>query len=318
MSRLKKERLSQGRLFIPIIFSFGCVLEDMPFKEFLGDPTKVSNALRTIQNYFHVDGVVCYADKILMAEALGCHPHWSVSPPSIEPLTKIPEELESRIGTALQEGRLNTAVEVTKRLNALLPDTILMCSVSGPLTLARQLAGISPLEVFDHRDLLGQATKAILAFSKALGNVGIDLLLFSEEELPPLDERSLKALRRCYSPIWNTAKFYNISPLLTVERFSVQNVGPLSTIVDGLVLPATGSFEKLEQLTRRSFALPVSLLEQEPEKIEAFLSRSAIGGTAKFPSFFLLTTDSEVPKTINKEFMIRGVQTVRDFLKRQS
>jgi hypothetical protein len=318
MSRLKKERLSEGRMFIPIIFSFGCVLEDMPFREFLGDPTKVSNALRTIQNYFQVDGVVCYADQMLLAEALGCRPQWSVSPPSIEPLPKMAEEVESLIGTALQEGRLNTAMEVTKRLNALLPDAILMCSISGPLTLARQLAGLGPVEALDHRDLLGQATKAILAFSKALGDVGIDLLLFSEEELPPLDERPLKELRRCYSPIWNTAKFYNISPLLMIERFSMDNLGPLSTILDGLVLPAAASFEKLEQLTRHSFALPVSLLEKEPEEIEAFLSRSAIEVTAKSSSFFLLTTDREVPTTINKEFMIRGVQTVRDYLKKQS
>ena len=54
MSRNKKERLKRGRIFVPLIFSFGAALEDLPLEEFLGDPTKISNTLRLIQNYFQV------------------------------------------------------------------------------------------------------------------------------------------------------------------------------------------------------------------------------------------------------------------------
>ena len=86
MSRGKRERLKKGGLFVPLIFSFGAVLEDMPLKEFLEDPTKLSNTLRTIQNYFQVDGVVCYGDTTVLAESLGCRLSKDSYPPVVEPL----------------------------------------------------------------------------------------------------------------------------------------------------------------------------------------------------------------------------------------
>jgi hypothetical protein len=316
MSRFKKELLDKGKLFVPVIFSFGAVLEDIPLREYVGDATKISNALRTIQGYFQVDGVTCYADRTIMAEALGCGLDWSECPPAIEPLPSAPTDVDTAVGNALRDGRLGTAVEVTQRLNTLLSETILMCSICGPLTLARQLLGSNPRQAFDRRDILNLSTKAILAFSKALGDAGIDLLLLTEEELPALDEPLLKELRRCYSPIWNTAKFYDMFPLLTVRQFMIENVEPLGRIVDGVVLPVEYTLQDSLGATRRSFALPVAILEKESDEIEAYLTKSSIGGNSKAASFFLLTTENEIPKSINKEFMIRGIQTVKEFIKR--
>jgi hypothetical protein len=315
MSRVKKEILDKGKLFVPIIFSFGSVLEDMSLKEFLGDATKISNALRTIQGYFQVDGVTCYADRTIMAEALGCSLEWSETLPAIRPLPSVPTEIDAVIDKALRDGRLGIAVEVARRLNTLLSDTILMCSISGPLTLAVQLLGTNPRQAFERRDVLNLSIKAILAFSKALGDVGVDLLLFTEEELPVLDEILLKELRRCYSPIWNTAKFYDMFPLLTVKEFMMENIEPLGRIIDNLVLPAHYALKGLQAPARRSFALPVEVLEKEPDEIEAFLRETSIG-TGSSRSFFLLTTDNEVPKSINKELMIRGIQIVKQFVRR--
>lgn len=317
MSRIKKEHLKRGNLFIPLIFSFGAKLEDLTQEEFLKDPTKISNALRTIQKYFQVDGVVCYGDKMILAEALGCTLDWSEPSPSIRSLPERPGELENRVTRLMEEGRVGTAIEVTKRLNMLLPDSILMCLLSGPLTLARQLTGLSPAEVLDHPDILSLTTKAILAFSKALGDVGIDLLLFSEEDLPPLDEQKLREVRRCYSPIWNTAKFYEVFPLLMVEKFSPQHVGSLSKIVDGLVFPIDHLPEKLERSHKTSLTFPVSLLEKEPKEIESFLAKNNTLRALQSRSVFLFTTDSEVPTSINKEFMIRGIQMISDILKKE-
>ena len=71
MSRVKRERLKKGSVFVPLIFAFGAKLEDLPMEAFLHDPTKVSNALHTIQKYFDADGIFTYGDEQLLPEALG-------------------------------------------------------------------------------------------------------------------------------------------------------------------------------------------------------------------------------------------------------
>ncbi|MFH0814424.1 MAG: uroporphyrinogen decarboxylase family protein [Pseudomonadota bacterium] len=315
MSRVKNECLRKGKLFVPIIFSFGAGLENLPLKEFLEDPTKISNSLRTIHNYFRVDGVVC-ADKTILPEALGCHVDWSKSPPLIQPSSAKIDELGTCATNLFEKGRVKTAVEVTRRLSILLPEAFLMGLVTGPLTLAGQLTGLSEAEIFGHRDLLSITSNAILTYSKGLCDAGIDLLLFSERELPGLDEQSLKQLRRCYSPIWNTVRFYEAFPLLMVENFSPEDVNLISKVVDDLILPGGYVPDNLQKFKRLSFALPVSLLENEPEDIESFLVKSSIVAALNSSTLFLLTTDSEVPGSIHKEFLIRGVQSIRDFLKK--
>ena len=173
MSRGKRERLKKGGLFVPLIFSFGAVLEDMPLKEFLEDPTKLSNALRTIQNYFQVDGVVSYGDTTALSESLGYRLSKDRYPPVVEPLRELPDDFEARLIEFPQRGRVATAVEVTKRLNILLPDSILVCIVPGPVALAGQLTGRRSDEVLNHNVLIGSAAKAVLTFIKALGDGGI-------------------------------------------------------------------------------------------------------------------------------------------------
>lgn len=316
MSREKRERLKKGGLFVPLIFSFGAALEGMPLNEFLGDPTKLSNTLRTIQNYFQVDGVVCYGDTTVLAESLGCRLSNDSYPPVVEPLGELPENFDARLMELPKAERVATAIEVTKRLNILLPDTILLCQVSGPVTLAGQLTGQPSDEVLNHSDLLGSAAKALLNFTKALGDGGIDIVVIREETLPVLDDETAKVLGRCYTPIWNTAKFYEISPLLMIEEFLPENIDRLQKLVDGIIFPADNVSEILPKAKKLSFALPVSLLEKEHEEIEAFLAQKGISGATESSRLFLVTTDREVPKNIHKEFMIRGIQTIKDLMKK--
>jgi hypothetical protein len=150
-----------------------------------------------------------------------------------------------------------------------------------------------------------------LTFAKALGDAGIDSLIITEKALPPLEDETAKVLARSYAPIWNTAKFYDLSPLLMIEQFAPENAARLRRIVDGLVFPADAPPESRGKVKRLSLSLPVSLLEQSPGEIESFLQERAIAVASKV---FLVTTDREVPQSINKELMIRGIQTVRDCL----
>ncbi|MGH3053909.1 MAG: hypothetical protein ACRDL7_02905, partial [Gaiellaceae bacterium] len=44
-------------LLMPIIFSLGARLENLPLREYLSNPTKISNALRQIRSVLKVDGL---------------------------------------------------------------------------------------------------------------------------------------------------------------------------------------------------------------------------------------------------------------------
>jgi hypothetical protein len=316
VSRLKKDRLKKGNLFVPLIFTFGAALEDMSLGEFLQEPTKISNTLRLIQRHFQVDGLVCYADNTLLAEALGCRVSTASYPSKVEPFQEWQEGFEERVGNLVESGRAVTALEVTKRLNMLLPESMLIGLVTGPLTLAGQLSGLTSLELLSCPDFLALATKASLTFAKALGDAGTDILIIWEQAVPLPTDEAVKGLSRCYAPIWNTAKFYDVAPLLMVDEFEPKNTNRLRRLVDGLIFPADTDAEHWNKVKRRSFAVPVSLLEKEPWEIESFLTESGIAGSLASGQLFLVTTDHEVPETINKEFMIRGIETIRDFVRR--
>lgn len=317
-SRTKKNRIRAGNLFVPQIFSFGAALEEMSIEEFLDDPTKISNTLRMIQNFFQVDGVFCYADSTVLAEALGCNISKHSYPPTVRPLSDDVENLNAKMGGLTQGGRIATVLEVTKRLNILLPECVIVGLVTGPLTLAGQLSGRKGSAVFEYSDLLGSASKASLIFSKALGETGIDVLMMYEKSFPLLDDNSAKAIAKLYAPIWNTAKFYDIKSLLMVEEFLPENMPLLRRVTEGLVFPLELTSDSWQKVRKPSLSLPFSLLEKEPNEIESFLKNFRVLNESESSNFFMLTTDSEVPASINKEFMIRGIQTIRDLLKRDA
>ena len=53
---------------------------------------------------------------------------------------------------------------------------------------------------------------------------------------------------------------------------------------------------------------------KEQDEIESFLSEGGILDALNSSRLLLVTTDQEVPETIHKEYMIRGITVVRDFL----
>src|SRR5271170_6375013 len=89
-------------LFLPIVFSLGAKVENLPLREFLGHATNISNSLRQIRSHLRSDGVACYFDPYLEVEALGAVSHWKTGdqPPAIQwPQSaekgEVPEGLQS-------------------------------------------------------------------------------------------------------------------------------------------------------------------------------------------------------------------------------
>src|SRR5262252_6228364 len=63
-------------LFVAILFALGARVENLPLREFLTNPTKISNSLRQIRLRLRVDAVSCYFDPYLEVEALGGTLEW--------------------------------------------------------------------------------------------------------------------------------------------------------------------------------------------------------------------------------------------------
>ena len=134
-------------LFLPIVFSLGARIENISLRNFLTNPTKISNALRQIRTHLRSDGITCYFDPYLEAEALGGVLDWesdarrpSLRWPQPSHDGELPEGLCAPDETA-KRGRVPIAIEVIRRLKPLVRDDfLLVAGVTGPLTLAAQLA----------------------------------------------------------------------------------------------------------------------------------------------------------------------------------
>src|SRR6266702_4006521 len=106
------------RLFVPLIFALAARLENILLPNFVSNPTKIANSLIALYQRLRPDGVTCYFDLFIVAEALGCRLDWSTSYPTFERPTretalKMVRQVPSEVK---QHGRLPVALDVAHRL----------------------------------------------------------------------------------------------------------------------------------------------------------------------------------------------------------
>ncbi len=333
VSRVREQRLRQGGLFVPLVFSFAASLEGLTPEEFLGSPTKLSNGLRTVFASFGVDGVAGWCDNTAPAATLGCRLDWADYPPVVE----APSEGVPGLDGIGVEGATGVAAEVVRRLGTLLPDTVLLGTMPGPVALARQLAGVGSSGGLadDSPDLeqVRAAAKVCLAYAKALGDAGIDVLLVREDHLlAPDDGASPGDIARVYSSIWNTARFYGLAALLALGDESdhggtggagdrAARLEPLAGVVDGIVAPpawAAGYAAALGSgVKRMGLALPPGLLAAPRGSIREYLEEHLAGERMREGRPFLITTDGEVPPDVDRAALIVGIETTRDHVREE-
>jgi len=312
MSRSKEDLLRKGGLFIPLIFSFGAACEDIPLDVFLDDPTKISNSIRTINNFFQADGIVCCGNEDMLSEVFRCAASMSEGALCDPGDKEFAALMETEINELAGKGRPAVTLEAARRLRVLMPDSVLLAVIAGPVRIAGRLTGKRPVETLDHPDFLGLTTKAVLTFMRSMGEAGADIFLVREDFSEPMGPKYSAVLNRCYSPLWNTAKFYGMHALLMPERCPPENVPLFKKIVDKIVFPPGSARESVGMFKKPSFSIPWSLLEKTPGEIEASLSEGFIMETVHSRKAFLITTDQEVPESVDKERMIEGIKTIKD------
>jgi hypothetical protein len=223
-------------LFLPIVFSLGARIENLPLRNFLSNPTKISNALRQIRAHLRSDGVTCYFDPFLEAEALGGALDWdtqgqqaSLRWPLLGETGDLPRGLRSPVEAA-KSGRVPVAVEVIARLKPLVRgQSLLMAGVTGPFTLAALLTQMGASNgnldrepVAAAMDLAADVTAAI---TRAFVEAGAEIIFIREQVLPSLTAESAAEWTTRLATTINIVRFYEALPvlLLTCQDMTAAN-----------------------------------------------------------------------------------------------
>ena len=212
-------------LFLPIVFSLGAKVENVPFETFLGNPTKISSSLRQMRSHLRTDGVSCYFDPFLEVEALGAilerktdnqspFIHW----PRPAKVGELPEGLRSA-EEAARSARVPVAGEVLRRMNSLPNrDFLLMATVSGPMTLAARITQPAQKESLRAEevsvDAQELAASVVTQIATTFLEAGADLLLIQEEILTAFSMESCDAWANLLAPAINVTRFYEALPVL--------------------------------------------------------------------------------------------------------
>jgi len=223
-------------LFLPIVFSLGAKVENVPLGAFLGNPTKISSALRQMRTHLRADGVACYFDPYLEVEALGAtlgritddqRPTFDWPRPA--QTGELPGGLRSP-EEAAKNGRVPVAVEVIRRMNAVANrDFLLMAGVTGPLTLAARITQSEQKDPLPSEELSDAAKElaatVVTEMARTFLEAGADTIIIQEESVPALSAESCEAWANLVAPTINVVRFYEALPLLLVTGapFSDEN-----------------------------------------------------------------------------------------------
>ncbi len=293
-------------LIVPIVFALGAKIENLSFRAYLDNPTKISNALRQVRAQLRTDGVACYFDPLLEAETLGGTPQWdesnqtrSIQWPESAQKGELPARLRSPEEAANSQ-RVRAAVEVIRRLNSLLRDEpLLMAGVSGPFTLAARLSGIEPGEMRQGHEppelALETAAVATTKIASAFVEAGANLIFIREENLPTLTSSKCQNWASLLASLFNIVRFYEAMPVLQigVESATAKNVEMIfQQEWDAILCSASDEFIARARGRDENFmigsAVPLAVLEASESSGARFLKLSGARSV-------LLTTDGDVP-----------------------
>ena len=223
-------------LFLPIVFSLGAKVENLPLGAYLENPTKICSALRQMQKHLRSDGVACYFDPYLEVEALGATLQRSSDDqaPTIHWVHRglagqLPGELCSP-EEAVNRGRVPVAVEVIRRMKAI-PNRefLLMAGVTGPLTLAARITQMEHRSTLRTGDLSEAARELAATVATQMATTfleaGADTIIIQEEIVPAHSSETCDAWVNLLAPTINVIRFYEALPLLNIScgHFSNEN-----------------------------------------------------------------------------------------------
>jgi hypothetical protein len=224
---IRGEALSRP-LLMPIIFSLGSRMQSMKIRDFQSNPTRICQSLQQIRATLKVDGLACYFDPYLEAEALGCtrelRPDGSCTL-ACPPFSGI-DDLRQKSGPAEALGdkeNVRIVCNVLQRLKVMLKDQpALMVNVTGPFSLAAQLLrhyDQGQLEALPVSwELVEFASEVIFAVASKYLEAGADVIVISENMSPELPAEVIERWALLLTPVINSIRFYEALPILLLNE----------------------------------------------------------------------------------------------------
>ncbi len=212
-------------LFLPIVFALGAKVENLKLPAFLANATKITNSLRQIRTHLRADGVACYFDPYLEAEALGATLQYAAEDQAVTlewphraEAGELPKNLRSPEDAA-KSPRVTVGVEVIQRFKSLMRDELLLLSgVTGPFTLAAHLTDLRPADAPPREDFseaaLELAVATITQIATKFVEAGASVIFIQENIFPVLSAEHCDAWAASLTPVFNIIRFYEALPVL--------------------------------------------------------------------------------------------------------
>jgi hypothetical protein len=310
-------------LFLPIVFSLGARVENVPLRAFLSNPTKISNALRQVHTRLRADGVTCYYDPFLEAEALGGELVWKSDDGPAElrwPRDRAEGELPGGLRSpeeAVRSGRIPVAVEVIQRLRGVLRDgALLVAAVTGPFSLAARLASGGSVVT---STIAQTAGAAMVSTAQAFAQAGADVILIHERVLPKASPEVSAEVESQLSAAINIIRFYGALPIHLLTATVVRGEGgraatPLApTCIQCGVIAGGGSRSSFVDSARAcatsGIALPWGRFISDDGGSDEDLG--TLCGQIREMRPSVVTTDGDFPLTGNMKRLVAICEMVR-------
>lgn len=305
-------------LLMPILFSLGARIENLPLEKFQSNPTKIANALRQIRSVMAVDGLSCFFDPILEMDALGCRREWQAegtrarAVPFSE-VDQLREQLCSPDGLQ-DKGFIPVACEVLRRVKAMLKDEpALLIRVAGPIGLARQLSGGNRFGSTTQlaQDLLAFAAEVTAAVARIFAEAGADVILLAEDFEAGLPCTSFESYSSLLAPVVNIVRFYDALPVLLLGEVSRETFDSVQANLPDCILCPTWTAERpalnLKPHPRpdsMAYALTVEAFRQDQQHCEALESSAS--------RICLLTSSEDVSPGLDLKKLAERLKSLRD------
>jgi len=299
-------------LLLPMVFSLGARIENVSLRAFLGNPTKITNAMRQLRGPLGADGITCYCDPFLEAEALGGTLEWKSEdgPPELRwPGRVLPDAIPSGLHVpeeAVKGGRIPVAVEVIRRLKALVRDELVLTAViTGPFTLAGRILRIDASQANEmehlHPAAIELAAEMTTKVSSALVEAGANLLFVREETFPQFNPEMCEAWKAALEPAINVMRFYEAVPAVqlgspaSARQFGAYALREFGGAVVCLLPDAWSSLEQ-EAIAALNPAKVGIAIPSEMYDATVAATREP-GVTGRWPTPAVITTPGDVSPT---------------------
>lgn len=296
-------------LLLPIVFSLGAKLENLSLQALLANATKIANSQRQIRNVLGLDGVTCYFDPYLEADALGFELEWStdgmarVLPPRRGSATDIQERLRTPKEIA-GLGRIPVACDVLRRLKLMLPgEPALMAAVSGPGALTDLLVGSTHAAESSPRDVVEFAAELTAAVCTSFLESGANVIFIREYNA---SIRECNQWAELLSPIVNAIRFYEAAPVLLFDGLRPEaGIGAFEAGCGGLICPRAIDLAS-GRIPSRAAALASAYLPDAcflPGPDEDRVWGKSLVGLARDTNLCVLTSQRDIPTDVDVKLL---------------